>query len=150
MISPKLCSHMGEGQSQNAHPLPKAKTVTSYPRRVVKPKKLILLQKDHTIVLVINVAFLLKPQSSLYWFWEELSANLAAQFQKATTSSGAHHSTPTYGYTHQRTRDPVRSPIFKLVMGEVVPGWVTTWEFSLLYVFLSFEQAPPPLDTQQL
>src|ERR1700760_622242 len=30
---------------------------------------------------------------------------------------------------------PVRSPIFKLVTGESVVRWVTTSEFSLLYVF---------------
>ncbi|KAJ0135293.1 Uncharacterized protein HZ326_21664 [Fusarium oxysporum f. sp. albedinis] len=34
-----------------------------------------------------------------------------------------------------RTRDPVRSPIDKLIRGELVVGSVTTSESSLLYVF---------------
>ncbi|KAK2123769.1 hypothetical protein NOF04DRAFT_1017506 [Fusarium oxysporum II5] len=41
----------------------------------------------------------------------------------------------TYDHTYQRTRDPVRSPIDKLVRGGLVVGSVTTSESPLLYVF---------------
>jgi hypothetical protein len=41
----------------------------------------------------------------------------------------------TYDHRHQRTRDPVRSPLVKLVTGRLVVGSVTTSEHRLLYVF---------------
>ncbi|KAM5516544.1 hypothetical protein FOXYSP1_03495 [Fusarium oxysporum f. sp. phaseoli] len=44
----------------------------------------------------------------------------------------------TYDHTYQRTRDPVRSPIDKLVRGGLVVGSVTTSESPLLYVFTVF------------
>jgi hypothetical protein len=44
----------------------------------------------------------------------------------------------TYDHTYQRTRDPVRSPIDKLVRGGLVVGSVTTSESPLLYVFVVF------------
>lgn len=55
-------------------------------------------------------------------------------------SSGDIHNqktvTVTYGHRSQNTRDPVRSPIFKLRTGRLVLRWVTTWESRLLYVLL--------------
>ena len=42
----------------------------------------------------------------------------------------------TYGHRHRRTRDPVRSPLVKPVIGGLVVGSVTTSEYPLLYVFL--------------
>jgi hypothetical protein len=44
----------------------------------------------------------------------------------------------TYDHTYQRTRDPVRSPIDKLIRGGLVVGSVTTSESPLLYVFAIF------------
>ena len=44
----------------------------------------------------------------------------------------------TYDHRQQKLRDPVRSPIFKLLIGGVVARSVTTGECSLLYVFLFF------------
>ena len=41
----------------------------------------------------------------------------------------------TYDHTYQKIRDPVRSPIVKLVRGGLVVGSVTTSESPLLYVF---------------
>jgi hypothetical protein len=43
-------------------------------------------------------------------------------------------STSTYDHRYQRTRDPVRSPIDKLVIVRLVLGWVTTGESLMLYV----------------
>ena len=45
------------------------------------------------------------------------------------------HSFSTYGHRHRRTRDPVRSPLVKPVIGGLVVGSVTTSEYPLLYVF---------------
>ena len=42
----------------------------------------------------------------------------------------------TYDHTYQKIRDPVRSPIVKLVRGGLVVGSVTTSESPLLYVSL--------------
>jgi hypothetical protein len=41
----------------------------------------------------------------------------------------------TYDHRSERTRGPVRSPIFKLRIGRSVVRWVTTCESLLLYVF---------------
>jgi hypothetical protein len=41
----------------------------------------------------------------------------------------------TYDHTYQRTRDPVRSPLDKLVRARLVVGSVTTSESLVLYVF---------------
>ena len=41
----------------------------------------------------------------------------------------------TYDHRLQGPRDPVRSPIYKLQIGRLVVGWVTTSEYLLLYVF---------------
>jgi hypothetical protein len=43
----------------------------------------------------------------------------------------------TYGHTHKKARDPVRSPLVKLVRARVVVGSVTTSECRVLYVFCS-------------
>ena len=46
------------------------------------------------------------------------------------------HTVPsTYGHRLERTRGPVRSPIFKLQTGGLVVAWVTSSESPLLYVF---------------
>jgi hypothetical protein len=44
----------------------------------------------------------------------------------------------TYGHTHKKARDPVRSPLVKLVRARVVVGSVTTSECRVLYVFFGF------------
>ena len=44
----------------------------------------------------------------------------------------------TYDHRHWKARDPVRSPIDKLVTARLVVGWVTTSESLVLYVFSSF------------
>jgi hypothetical protein len=41
----------------------------------------------------------------------------------------------TYDHRYQNTRDPVRSPLDKLVIVRLVLGWVTTGESLMLYVF---------------
>jgi hypothetical protein len=41
----------------------------------------------------------------------------------------------TYDHTFQRTRDPVRSPMYKLERAGSVVGWVTTSESPVLYVY---------------
>ena len=41
----------------------------------------------------------------------------------------------TYDHILLKTRDPVRSPIYKQQRAELVLGSVTTWESSVLYVF---------------
>ncbi len=38
----------------------------------------------------------------------------------------------TYGHTHQKARDPVRSPLDKLVRAGLVVGSVTTSEYPVL------------------
>ncbi len=50
----------------------------------------------------------------------------------------AKHISTTYDHILQRTRDPVRSPISKLLIGGLVVRWVTTGEYTLLYVFAHF------------
>jgi len=47
-------------------------------------------------------------------------------------------SAATYDHRLERTRDPVRSPIFKLKIGRLVVEWVTISEYLLLYVLLYF------------
>lgn len=42
--------------------------------------------------------------------------------------------TNTYAHRSQKTEDPVRSPVLKLRTGELVVRWVTTCEYSLVYV----------------
>lgn len=42
-----------------------------------------------------------------------------------------------YGHTHKKARDPVRSPLVKLVRARVVVGSVTTSECRVLYVFFA-------------
>ncbi|KAF1818461.1 uncharacterized protein K489DRAFT_327617, partial [Dissoconium aciculare CBS 342.82] len=44
----------------------------------------------------------------------------------------------TYGHRQLRTRDPVRSPIFKQLTARLVLRWVTTWESLVLYVLHLF------------
>lgn len=44
----------------------------------------------------------------------------------------------TYDHIRERIRDPVRSPLVKLVRGRLVVRSVTTGEYRLLYVFASF------------
>lgn len=44
----------------------------------------------------------------------------------------------TYDHIHERIRDPVRSPLVKLVRGRLVVRSVTTGESRLLYVFVLF------------
>ena len=53
-------------------------------------------------------------------------------------SSGV--STNTYDHTHWRIRDPVRSPIDKLVRARLVVGSVTTSESPVLYVFCHYNK----------
>jgi hypothetical protein len=55
--------------------------------------------------------------------------------------------TVMYDHRYQRTRDPVRSPIDKLVIVSLVLGWVTTGESLMLYVFAFFALAPKNLDS---
>ena len=54
--------------------------------------------------------------------------------------------TSTYDHTHKKIRDPVRSPLDKLVRARPVVGWVTTSESLVLYVFfnLSDYHLDPP------
>ena len=47
-------------------------------------------------------------------------------------------SSVTYDHRLQKTRDPVRSPRFKLMIGGVVLRWETTGEYPLLYVYFLF------------
>lgn len=44
----------------------------------------------------------------------------------------------TYDHTYQRTRDPVRSPLDKLVRARLVVGSVTTSESLVLYAFFGW------------
>lgn len=44
----------------------------------------------------------------------------------------------TYDHRRGRTRDPVRSPIFKPSTGRLVVRWVTIGESRLLYVLIPF------------
>ncbi|KAJ5124093.1 L-lysine 2-3-aminomutase [Penicillium bovifimosum] len=53
----------------------------------------------------------------------------AAEFNRNTT---------TYDHRVWKTGLPVRSAVLKPHAGELVVGWVTTSESSLLYVFLFF------------
>ena len=46
--------------------------------------------------------------------------------------------TSTYDHIHEKVRDPVRSPLVKLVRAELVLRSVTTGESSVLYVFRFF------------
>jgi hypothetical protein len=52
------------------------------------------------------------------------------------------HLSNTYDHRNQKTRNPVRSSIFKLITGGLVVRWVTTGESPLSYVFVSFFLAP--------
>ncbi|RPA85744.1 hypothetical protein BJ508DRAFT_167091 [Ascobolus immersus RN42] len=45
-------------------------------------------------------------------------------------------STDTYGHRLKNIRDPVRSPIVKLLIAKLVLRWVTTRESLVLYVLL--------------
>ena len=44
----------------------------------------------------------------------------------------------TYGHKRLKIEDPVRSPVLKPSIGELVLRWVTTWESYLPYVFVVF------------
>ena len=46
--------------------------------------------------------------------------------------------TTTYDHIHEKIRDPVRSPLVKLMRAKSVVGSVTTSESLVLYVFLLF------------
>ena len=46
--------------------------------------------------------------------------------------------TTTYDHIHETIRDPVRSPLVKLVRAKSVVGSVTTSESLVLYVFADF------------
>ena len=46
--------------------------------------------------------------------------------------------TTTYDHIHEKIRDPVRSPLVKLMRAELVLRSVTTGESSVLYVFAVF------------
>ena len=48
----------------------------------------------------------------------------------------------TYDHRLERIGHPVRSAIHKLQIGRLVVGWVTTSEYLLLYVFVSFVFSP--------
>jgi hypothetical protein len=50
----------------------------------------------------------------------------------------------TYGHRIKRTRVPVRSLLYKLDIGGLVVGWVTTSESPLLYVFAFFGEVRNP------
>ena len=50
----------------------------------------------------------------------------------------------TYDHIHEKVRDPVRSPLVKLVRAELVVGSVTTSESSVLYVFGFLVLLSPP------
>ena len=52
-----------------------------------------------------------------------------------TTSSVLRSSTTTYGHIYETIRDPVRSPLVKLVRAKSVLRSVTTGESLVLYVF---------------
>jgi hypothetical protein len=57
----------------------------------------------------------------------------------------------TYDHTHKKARDPVRSPLVKLVRARLVVGSVTTSESLVLYVFflcLSLVKVLSPLGLQ--
>ncbi len=55
----------------------------------------------------------------------------------------------TYDHIHEKVRDPVRSPLVKLVRAELVLRSVTTGESSVLYVFFSaFIPTKSPSRTQ--
>ena len=58
-----------------------------------------------------------------------------AEVEAVLSSTQLSSQSITYDHTYQRTRDPVRSPIDKLVRGGLVVGSVTTSESPLLYVF---------------
>ncbi len=63
---------------------------------------------------------------------------LLAQQAPPPISAPQHHHTTTYDHTHQKTWDPVRSPLIKLMRVRSVVGSVTTSESLMLYVFFSF------------
>jgi hypothetical protein len=67
---------------------------------------------------------------SLMWL-ADIGEPTSQNISRTATTAG------TYDHRYWRTRDPVRSPIDKPVIAELVVGWVTTSESSVLYVLLS-------------
>ena len=73
----------------------------------------------------------IKGRSSLSLLSKVLKTQLQDKYPNSVKSV-------TYDHRLRRTGHPVRSAIHKPQIGRLVVGWVTTSEYLLLYVFLSF------------
>ena len=77
------------------------------------------------------------------WYHQGLLWELAPSHRRCLTQiyTKITATSSTYDHTYQKIRDPVRSPIVKLVRGGLVVGSVTTSESPLLYVFARCNKA---------